>query len=331
MVVFLHSAAPLLYEINKISKRYWMISNIYDSAVRICVPLFFMISGVLLLEKEENIRVYFTKRIKKVVIPLVFWSLFFVVWISLKDNTWPPDPKDFLDILYNPSYYHLWFFYTLIGIYLLVPLLRKFIPNSDERLIKYTLLIWILFSSILPLLDDLTNIVGHAAYLPYLGYTGYFIFGYFLNTLTITRKRMISAIVIFFGSVLFTAFGTYWLTLYDNNTFNETLYHLLSPNIILAAGAFFILIKYIGENFNTKQIDRLESVINQINKRSLGIIFTHTIFLYYLRYGDLGFRLSGYVGNPLFSIPLTAISVFVLSFLFTYLLQLVPIVRRVVP
>lgn len=54
LVILLHSAAPLLYQYSSISKADWWVANIYDSISRICVPLFFMISGYLLLEKMKT-------------------------------------------------------------------------------------------------------------------------------------------------------------------------------------------------------------------------------------------------------------------------------------
>ncbi|MBD2598484.1 acyltransferase family protein [Nostoc spongiaeforme FACHB-130] len=69
-VIFLHSAAPLLYQFKKIPDSYWITGNIYDSGVRMCVPLFFMLSGYLLLEKQETLETFFKKRFKRIFIPL---------------------------------------------------------------------------------------------------------------------------------------------------------------------------------------------------------------------------------------------------------------------
>ncbi len=62
-VVLIHTAGPLLYGYNQMPASYWWISNIYDSAARMCVPLFFMISGFLLLQKDDSLKTFFAKRI----------------------------------------------------------------------------------------------------------------------------------------------------------------------------------------------------------------------------------------------------------------------------
>src|SRR3546814_13654277 len=61
----------------------WWASNFDDSLTRSCVPVFLMISGVLLLGKQETLAVFFRKRFARILPPLLFWSLFYMSW-----NTW---------------------------------------------------------------------------------------------------------------------------------------------------------------------------------------------------------------------------------------------------
>jgi len=55
-----------------------MIANIYGSIARISVPLFFMMSGYLLLPRTESLRSFYTKRMPKVVLPFIFWSVIYL-------------------------------------------------------------------------------------------------------------------------------------------------------------------------------------------------------------------------------------------------------------
>ena len=66
-VVCLHMAAPLLHEYNEASLGRWWVGNIFDSATRVCVPIFFMLTGFLLLGKQEIISEYISKRFSKIV------------------------------------------------------------------------------------------------------------------------------------------------------------------------------------------------------------------------------------------------------------------------
>jgi surface polysaccharide O-acyltransferase-like enzyme len=81
-VILLHSTAPLIFKYGDLPLTHWMIGNIYDSAVRMCVPLFFMISGYLLLDKNESLVSFYKKRFNKIVPPLIAWSFFYVLWTA---------------------------------------------------------------------------------------------------------------------------------------------------------------------------------------------------------------------------------------------------------
>lgn len=58
------------------AERYWFTANIIESIYYFAVPIFFMISGVNLLDysKRYNTQQFFLKRINKTFIPFIFWS-----------------------------------------------------------------------------------------------------------------------------------------------------------------------------------------------------------------------------------------------------------------
>src|SRR3546814_2240779 len=80
MVVILHVAATRFGTFDD----QWWASNFYDSLARSCVPLFLMITGVLLLGKQESLPAFLSKRFARILPPLLFWSLFYMTWNTLK-------------------------------------------------------------------------------------------------------------------------------------------------------------------------------------------------------------------------------------------------------
>ena len=71
-VIILHSSSGVVNQFLSIDRAIWNIANIYDSMTRMSVPLFFMLSGALLLnQRDEPLRLFFLKRFSKVVIPLI--------------------------------------------------------------------------------------------------------------------------------------------------------------------------------------------------------------------------------------------------------------------
>ena len=88
-------------------------SSLYYVLSRTAVPLFFMVSGYLLLGREEPYGVFFWKRIVKVFVPFLIWSLIYLLWnregfdsgFSLKLVV-----SYILKIIHGPRENHLWFF-----------------------------------------------------------------------------------------------------------------------------------------------------------------------------------------------------------------------------
>jgi surface polysaccharide O-acyltransferase-like enzyme len=73
LVVTIHVPGQLTNVWGQISKGQWLIADIYGGIARISVPLFFMISGFLLLPHSESLRDFYSKRMTKILIPFVAW------------------------------------------------------------------------------------------------------------------------------------------------------------------------------------------------------------------------------------------------------------------
>lgn len=84
-VVIVHVAATFVLN-SPIGSSNWWVGNLYESAARWSVPVFVMLSGALLLHpnKQESLSVFYKKRLSRILVPLIFWSLFYLLWASLK-------------------------------------------------------------------------------------------------------------------------------------------------------------------------------------------------------------------------------------------------------
>ena len=126
--------------------------------VRFSVPCFLMISGKFLLCKKSNREYipFLRKHIGKIILPVVLVSLFGVLFSEL--NRCLLGDTDFLSPLISAlkgrPYYHLWYVYTLIGIYFIVPVIISFKSIVSKRV--YTLFgaIWFLASCVSALYCD---------------------------------------------------------------------------------------------------------------------------------------------------------------------------------
>src|SRR5512135_85584 len=109
LVVVIHVSGQLTGAWGRIPEAQWLIADLYGGIARVGVPLFFMLSGFLLLPRSESLRSFYSKRMIKIVIPFIVWS---AIYIGL-DCAGNPGKctTDYLlqFILLKRTYFHLWF------------------------------------------------------------------------------------------------------------------------------------------------------------------------------------------------------------------------------
>lgn len=168
------------------------------------IGLFFMVSGALLLKKEMSkpfdTKLFLQKRFSKILIPLVFWSL--VGW-GLEQLG-----------IRNTELGVLWFMYCLAGIYLLTPILSRWLCGASVKEVEFYLLLWLLTMCV-PLVEIWMPInEGDTSLLYYFhGYVGYYVSGFYLQNYkgkgwlwTNIGKVMWGIVLLLFSIVLPLAF-----------------------------------------------------------------------------------------------------------------------------
>ena len=124
----------------------WLYSMTGTILCRMGVPLFFMISGALLLEKKESVKQLFRKRIGRIVVVLLGVSLFYYSMDIVRYGMEKASIADFVEkFLTNGIRESLWFLYAYLGMLMILPFFQKMILNIDGALIKYLLLLKVVY------------------------------------------------------------------------------------------------------------------------------------------------------------------------------------------
>ena len=308
----------------------WIAANFYDSFSRMGVPLFFMVSGFLLLGKTESIQDFFRKRFMKVGIPTLFWSVFYLFQTveAYTNGTMTPlgITLSMLKAIYlGDVEIHLWFLYILIGIYLTVPILRVFVSKASKNDLGYFVLLWFVATSLFEVVQRVSGFQTALVIPVVTGYVGYFVAGHWLADVKLSQRgRFLSALGIVL-SITVTFFGTNWLSA-DAWPIDSYFYSYFSPPTVLASISGFLLMKDFGQNFG-----KAGSVIGVISASSFGIYLIHIFVTGLLRKGFFDFRLFSWMGPSVYMIPLTALVVFFLSFMIVFILRKIPILKQLVP
>ncbi len=330
LVITVHVSGQITNAWGKIPKSDWVIADIYGGIARVCVPLFFMISGYLLLPRSEPLGTFYRKRLPKVVIPLIAWSLIYVGWYcgNHPGTCSPPVIQNLLFV--QGAYYHLWFLYVLIGIYLILPVLRLMIgPHTDRRVLWYLVGLWLIFQPGMAIAKQFWNFSIRIQPPLAMGFVGFLFLGYLLGQWALSRTRVGLSAVAFSLATLVTILGTYFMTRAAGQ-FNGFFYDLVSLNVILASGGAFILLRWVSE---TRLLQRpgWHTFIRLLAAAAFGIYLIHVLVIEVLQGWIPGVRLDSFIGNPLWSIPLVCLIVFVISFGLVRLLQKIPVLNRIVP
>ncbi|MCQ1059173.1 acyltransferase [Photobacterium sp. DNB23_23_1] len=274
-VVLLHVASDFVSDIDIINPIYgnrsWWAGNIYASLTMWCIPLFIMISGYFLLNKTESNAVFFRKRVRKIFIPFVFWSLFYSLWVILKYFFKGDISTAYFTVAkgwaLGEPYYHLWYLFMVPFLYLVTPILRVIISAVE----KNELLVFISISFALAMLSALSNVVLLYFDLSakvslftndFLSYLGYYCLGGYIAKYAI-KPKIIRCIIMFAVALFTTVVGSYYITYIY-------FYSYLSVNVVVASVALFFIIKEYSNN---------DLKLNRFAELSLGIYLIHPLFI----------------------------------------------------
>ena len=141
-VTFMHAGSGALRYNPGTPGENWHVVNFAISLAFSAVPLFFMMSGFLLFSSSRTLDTSYLlkKRIPKLLVPLIAWSFPSAVWIAMNavdGFTWKAVFTKFGQGANSPVITHLWFMYTMIGVYLLSPIFYGGLNRLDEKGRRY--------------------------------------------------------------------------------------------------------------------------------------------------------------------------------------------------
>lgn len=308
------------------------LSLIYFFTCKIAVPIFLMLTGALLLNRQESLKTLFTKRILRMVIALFVFSfiVYLMPFVKRLDFTGFNPAAFLVNTLKEPIKSAYWYLYMLIGLLLCLPLLRKMIAGFEIKDYIYYFILLIAFVGIIQAAGrhlKIPMISGYFAIPLIATPLGYAIFGHFAGNIigkeTITKKMIVWAWVVFIvGTALSVA-----LTVAEynrNGKFLLTLDNYSSALIMLPSAAIFLMARYYVPKI--KISPSAGKVITSVSMTTFGIYMMHIILI------DLTSPLLKWLNsniNDLFAVVIYEIFIFVLSYGATKVLQQIPYIKKI--
>ena len=160
-VVFSHACSTITEnpEVATLTKQQFAT---LDYLLNICkwhVPMFFMLTGMLLLNKKElTISTVVSKYAKRMLLALFVFGVPYAVLIQffeVRGLSIQMLGKAVIMTLNNESFSHLWYLFAMIGIYLALPVLKLIADKASKELIRYYLIILFALNFVVPFLKVL--------------------------------------------------------------------------------------------------------------------------------------------------------------------------------
>ena len=322
-VITLHVSGDFLLD-SDIGSSNWWLRNFFESATRWCVPVFVMISGALLLDphKQESTKVFYQKRLQRIGIPLVFWSLLFLSWTALRQ--WLVGGSvDFSVLLKNllsgEPYYHLWYLYMLVFLYLFSPLLIAIVKRSNREQLVFITFIMFVLAALNTLIDTIFATNTDLFVFWFLSFIPYYVAGYLIRT-DDNNYRLSSLLSVLIGSIAATVLACFIGAYFFNLGVWQYFYKYLSVTMIPMSISIMYLFKKIDYVLISKVID----------KKVVSLVFG--IYLIHPFYIDSLFTLSRYyqftVG--IVGVLVAILLVFIMSLLSALIISNVPLLKRTI-
>jgi len=324
MTLFLHVSAGAVNGISDINGASWWMGNIINSFSRWPLPIFVMISGALLLDnaKDEPISLFYKRRVSRIFIPLVFWTAFYLVYLYFGGFFRYEERLTISSllgsVLNGTPYYHLWYLYMVVGLYMFLPYFTKVVRQSSPK--ELLLLCVSLFT--FALLGNFFVTYFTASHIPaeftFIYYVPYLFCGYLISRHDFSPPLW-SLWLIFIMSAVINSIG-YYFSMAPDHTNNGYFGHCLSITVIPMSISMMFLLKRI-------KIPLINAVVSsKLAILSLGIYVIHPFFIDSMRF--FGFVPESF--NPLLSIPLISLIALALSVSSCYLIEKVPGLNKVI-
>lgn len=263
MIVFMHSQRPGM------GIPGWFLSgSSYITAAGI--GLFFMISGALILGKAKTLAEgeeldtfsFLKHRLLKIVVPLAFWSLLY----------WSLSSID------NSGLGVMWFLWTIGGLYLLSPILIRWLQHASLREVELYLGVWLL-TLLYPFLKLITPLEeGDTSWIYYFhGYVGYFILGYYLSVAPMERLRKFCwGFALIF--LLFTLIAPCAVLVFGLKVDFYSLFWYLSISVVLQCIVWFVGFRSLEPLFSSRFSTYAPQIV-KLSAMTFGIYLSHILVM----------------------------------------------------
>lgn len=296
---------------------------------KIAVPIFFMISGALLLGREEGVGKILSHRVARFTTILVVFSLLTVAVVASKGEQFTLQ-RILRGLLNNelPITVSYNFLYSYIGLLLLLPFLRKIATALKKQEVILLIALYLLLSSVLPCLrllykglamEELKLAYPFCATFNSLGHRAVFypLFGYWLSKNIVVENLTKKQLGYLFLSIATTIVAMSCMTIAQYQVEGKYTQDFLGCFNLFTAAPVFLLVKYaFHKELGLCGSEKFKSFITRLGPLTFFVYLMDELLRYlcFYRYSVLIKQVPVIGGSPfLYSVLWCLISITVLT------------------
>ena len=323
-VLLIHCSANR-YQLFTVGSLDWLTVLFWNGTCKWAVPVFLMCSGALMNDPQRELPLnrLFSRYLLRLVASLSVWAALYECLrililrgsAPLSELLWAAGKNWFT----GNTYYHLYYFYFAIGLYLALPLTRLITRWASKQELRYLLLLWLFFGSVLPCLQYFLpfRLTGPSLLRfilsPVFASAGLGLLGWYLHQKP--AGRLLPSLLLFLAGFAALFFFT-WQHSDAEKNLNIILLDGFSPAAILMGVAVFRIAQTLAEGRS------LPSFISFLSRGSFCVYLTHPFFQLVTR------ERFWEALPPLWGTPLQAALLLVLSLAAYWVLRKIPLVSR---
>ena len=272
-VVFSHACSTITEnpEVATLTKQQFATLDYLMNICKWHVPMFFMLTGMLLLNKKElTISTVVCKYVKRMLLALLAFGVPFALLIQffeVRHISIQMLGKAVIMTINNESFSHLWYLFTMIGVYLALPILKLIAEKASKELIRYYLIILFTLDFVVPFL----KVIGFqtAFTMPFGTYVIFYILlGFYLSQINFERMRHH---MVLGGCGIITAFLIALAFLVVSGSATAAMSYQSPVNVLATVSVYILTVGCISGKCGDKlwKIDRL----------CFGVYLIHPLFI----------------------------------------------------
>ena len=293
-----------------------------STLVRSSVPTFFLLSGLLFLQRDSlELRSFLQKHVLRLTLIFFVWSFLYAVGSRLASGEFGGLYDFFLTVM--RGHYHMWFLPAMIVCYLFLPVLFAALHGTriDARYLVLLFAIFGLLWANLNLTPEPTYILHQLTVdfdISCLPYLGYMLVGYLLGQRDWPKKTLWIAPLVYFAVTLVASGCNHWYSLHRGYADGWLFSYFSIPSFLQSVCLFCFFLALKEHEFKHSRL------IAALADCTLGVYLVHPLLVKVLERLGLTVRME----HPVAGLLGLGAAVMLLSLALIYAVKKIPFVKR---